>query len=130
MSFKKAIVPALACGLLTAAQALAQPPGANFPRWPGKDIVVATCDGCHDINRLRAGYTAGRLAHDPRMMQNMGAPVAARGLAGRHHVSDQEFPRTAAPAAAHIAGPVTGQASTMWTLPTHRIAPARSAGRP
>ena len=56
MPFKSSIVPALAYGLLIASPASAQQkPGADFPDGPGKDTVVAVCNGCHDINRVRAG---------------------------------------------------------------------------
>jgi virginiamycin B lyase len=44
---------ALACGT-SAAFGQAAP----FPGGPGKDTVVAVCGGCHDVNRVRAGYTS------------------------------------------------------------------------
>jgi virginiamycin B lyase len=56
MSANKLVLPAFACWLLMGAPALAQQPGADFPDGPGKDKVVAGCGGCHDINRVRAGY--------------------------------------------------------------------------
>ena len=40
---------------LTASLAFAQ--GQPFPDGPGKEIVTTTCNGCHDANRVRAGYT-------------------------------------------------------------------------
>src|SRR5690348_12345849 len=75
MAFKNSIASVLAFGLLTVAPAWAQQPGANFPDGPGKDTVVAVCNGCHDINRVRAGYTPAGWNMLQHMMQNMGAPV-------------------------------------------------------
>ena len=52
----KAII-IVSVALLWAAPALAQQPGSDFPDGPGKDIVVGVCNGCHDINRVKAGYS-------------------------------------------------------------------------
>jgi virginiamycin B lyase len=49
---------------------------ADFPDGPGKEVVVATCGGCHAIDRLRAGYTPAGWSMIVQMIQNMGAPVA------------------------------------------------------
>src|SRR5262245_48278809 len=47
-----------------------QQPGADFPEGAGKSDVVAICGGCHDINRLKAGYTAEGWHTVMRMMEN------------------------------------------------------------
>ena len=56
----------LAAALLSSvstAWSQAAPP--NFPDGPGKDVVVATCGGCHDSHRLRAGYSPAGGTRDP-----------------------------------------------------------------
>src|SRR3954453_12111431 len=76
MAAHKFLWPALACWALTCAQALAQPqPGADFPPGPGRDTVVAVCGGCHEVNRVKAGYNAAGWNMIQHMMENMGAPV-------------------------------------------------------
>jgi len=68
-------------GLLTATLALSgsvlaqQQAGADFPEGAGKSDVVAICGGCHDINRLKAGYTPEGWHTVLRMMQNFGATI-------------------------------------------------------
>jgi virginiamycin B lyase len=47
----------------------------EFPDGPGKPIVTAVCGGCHDINRLRIGYTPEGWRTVIRMMQNVETPV-------------------------------------------------------
>ena len=66
----------------------------NFPDGPGKDTVVAVCGGCHDINRARAGYTPAGWNMLQHMMQNFEAPIAAGGMAHRHHLPDEEPSRS------------------------------------
>ena len=56
-------------GLLTGiAPALAQ----DFPDGAGRELVVANCGGCHDINRLKVGYTPDGWRTVERMMRKIG----------------------------------------------------------
>ena len=71
-------------------------PGADFPEGPAKAIVVPMCGGCHDINRLKAGYTAEGWRTVMRMMQNMEVPTPADQVGGGDRISDQELPGAAA----------------------------------
>jgi virginiamycin B lyase len=48
------LVPALACALFAAALPVQ---AQDFPEGPGKQMVTAVCGACHDINRIRVGYT-------------------------------------------------------------------------
>jgi virginiamycin B lyase len=108
------LVATLLCG---GSAAWAQQPGQNFPDGPGKDIVVATCNGCHDINRVRAGYTAAGWNMLQHMMQNMGAPIAPEDWPTVTSYLTKNFPERPRPPAALIAGPV--QASIrLWDVPT------------
>ena len=70
---KRSLLPLAAAALL----------GSGLPAWsddpfpdgPGKETVVAVCGGCHDIGRIRIGYTPEGWHTVMRMMQNFGAPV-------------------------------------------------------
>src|ERR1700736_861550 len=60
---------------LGAPAAQAQYTAKEWPEGPSKARFVATCDGCHDINRVRVGYTPDGWLTASRMMQNMQAAV-------------------------------------------------------
>lgn len=108
------VMAALLCG---ASPALSQQPGANFPDGPGKEVVVAVCNGCHDINRIRAGYTPAGWNMLQHMMQNMGAAVAPEDWPTVTSYLTKNFPERPRPPAAEIAGPA--QASIkLWDVPT------------
>jgi virginiamycin B lyase len=118
MPFKSSIVPALAYGLLIASPALAQQkPGADFPDGPGKDTVVAVCNGCHDINRVRAGYNAAGWNMLQHMMQNMGAPIAPEDWPTVTTYLTKNFPERPRPPAAILSGP-TQASIKLWDVPT------------
>ena len=112
----KAII-IVSVALLWAAPALAQQPGSYFPYGPGKDIVVGVCNGCHDINRVKAGYSPAGWNMLQHMMQNMGAPIAPEDWPTVTTYLMKNFPEKPHPKAAEIAGPA--QASiTLWDVPT------------
>jgi hypothetical protein len=46
-----------------------------LPDGAGKDTVAAVCGLCHDINRIRVGYTSEGWHAVMRMMQNIQVPV-------------------------------------------------------
>ena len=97
-------------GLLVAALALVTPavaqPGVDFPEGAGKSDVVAICGGCHDINRLKAGYTSEGWHTVMRMMQNFGAPIPPDQVTTITDYLIRSFPEGARPQAALIEGPV------------------------
>ena len=57
--------------------ARAQYTARDWPDGPSKQRFVGTCGGCHDINRVRVGYTPEGWLTVVRMMQNVQAPVPA-----------------------------------------------------
>ena len=61
--------------LWAAAQASAQQAQPDFPDGPGKQTFVNFCGACHDINRVRLGYTPEGWHTVMRMMLNFGVPV-------------------------------------------------------
>ena len=50
----KPLLAALVCTLLSLARPLQ---AQDFPEGPGQQMVTAVCGACHDINRIRVGYT-------------------------------------------------------------------------
>jgi virginiamycin B lyase len=96
----------LAVSTILVSPAIAQHPGQDFPDGAGKSDVVAICGGCHDINRLKAGYTAEGWHTVMRMMQNFGAPLPQDHLAAITDYLIKSFPEPARPAAKLIEGPV------------------------
>jgi virginiamycin B lyase len=76
--FNKSLSPLVAAGLLGSVfPSVAQQPGQDFPDGAAKNTVVTVCSGCHDLNRLTAGYTPeGWRRTVVRMMQNFGAPLS------------------------------------------------------
>src|SRR4029079_698381 len=101
--------------LPTAAWSQQTPP--PFPDGPGKEIVVAHCGGCHDINRAKAGYTPAGWNMLQHMMQNIGAPIAPEDWPTVTTYLTKSFPERPRPVAAIISGPA--QASIkLWDVPT------------
>ena len=104
-SIRRAVPGLLAATIIMTGPTLAQQAGVNFPAGAGKDDVVAVCGGCHDINRLKAGYTADGWRTVMRMMQNFGAPLAADHVTTVTDYLIKNFPEGPRPAAAVIEGP-------------------------
>ena len=115
--------------LSSAPAAWSQPAPQNFPDGPGKDIVVATCGGCHDINRARAGYTPAGWNMLQHMMQNMAAPIAPEDWPTVTTYLMKNFPERPRPPAAVIAGPVQATIK-LWDVPTIGSRPHDPARRP
>jgi len=110
----KLLVPALACTLLGGAfPAQAQ----AFPDGPGKQIVTDTCGACHDINRLRVGYTPEGWRTVVRMMQNVETPVPPDQWATVTAYLTKNFPERPRPAAVVVPGGVDA-AIKEWPVPT------------
>ena len=107
---------ALLC-LVASAHAQTPAPGHDFPEGPGREIVVGVCGGCHDINRLRAGYNTEGWQTIARMMHNFGAPVPEEEWQLVTDYLIKAFPEKPRPAAAVIAGPVEATIR-VWPLPT------------
>ena len=113
----KPVGAGLGAGAFTTHTVLGAQPGANFPDGPGKDTVVAVCNGCHDINRVRAGYNAAGWNMLQHMMQNMGAPVAPEDWPTVTTYLTKNFPERPRPAAAIIPGPAQATIK-LWDVPT------------
>jgi virginiamycin B lyase len=104
---------AIATVLLLAAPAIAQ----DFPEGAGKETVVRTCGGCHDINRLKIGYTPEGWRTIERMMRNMETPVTEAEWPVVTEYLTTKIPERARPAAVIVPGPVQAEIK-MWPVPT------------
>src|SRR5436190_21724067 len=103
----------------------------DLPAGPGKETVAAACGSCHDVNRIRAGYTPDGWRSVIQMMKNVDAPVPKDQWDTVTEYLIKNFPEKPRPAAAVIEGPV--QASIKeWPVPTPGSRPhdpARRQGR-
>jgi virginiamycin B lyase len=109
----------LAFGTLTAN---AQYTEREWPEGPSKHRFVATCDGCHDINRVRVGYTPEGWLTVVHMMQNMQAPVPAEEWGAMTDYLIKNFPERKRPAAVIVDGPVKANIQ-LWDVPTQGSRP-------
>jgi virginiamycin B lyase len=102
--------------VFVAPAAEAQYTAKEWPEGPSKQTFIATCGGCHDINRVRVGYTADGWVTVVRMMQNMQAPVPAEEWGAVTDYLIKNFPERQRPPAAILSGPVEA-AIEMWDVP-------------
>jgi virginiamycin B lyase len=109
-----ALFAALLC---TALPARAQQARQDFPEGPGKETFVASCGGCHDINRARAGYTPAGWNTLQHMMQNFATPIAPEEWPTVMAYLIKSFPERPRPPAVIIPGPVQATIK-MWDAPT------------
>src|SRR4030081_2102998 len=93
------VLPVFACALLTITLPLQ---AQDFPEGSGKQIVTAVCGACHDINRIRVGYTPEGWRIVIRMMQNMETPIPADQWATVTDYLTKNFPERARPTAVVI----------------------------
>jgi virginiamycin B lyase len=112
----------LLCSALTA-------PAQDFPDGPGKQTFTTYCGACHDINRVRAGYTPEGWRTVVRMMQNLDVPVPQNEWATLTEYLTKSFPERAKPAANVIEGPAQ-VAIKLWPVATPGSRPHDPATAP
>ena len=103
--------------LCAAAQASAQQAQPDFPDGPGKQTFVNLCGACHDINRVRLGYTPEGWHTVMRMMLNFGVPVPKDEVDTLTQYLIKNFPERPRPSAVVIPGPVEATIK-LWPVPT------------
>jgi virginiamycin B lyase len=108
------VLPVFACALLTTTLPLQ---AQDFPEGSGKQIVTAVCGACHDINRIRVGYTPEGWRTVIRMMQNVETPVPADQWATVSEYLIKNFPERPRPAAVVVPGAVEAVIKE-WPVPT------------
>ena len=110
-----AAMAAVMVGLALPAQAQQAQP--DFPAGPGRDVFVASCGGCHDINRARAGYSPEGWRTVVQMMKNVDAPVPAGQWDTLTDYLIKSFPERPRPAAVVIDGAQQLRLK-VWSVPT------------
>jgi virginiamycin B lyase len=108
------LIPTLAAALAWSALPVL---AADLPPGPGMETVAATCGGCHDINRIRVGYTPEGWRTVIRMMQNGQAPVPADQWPVVTEYLIKNFPERARPEAKLLPGPAEVDIKE-WPVPT------------
>ena len=112
----------LGTALLGTSVAHAQYTAKEWPEGPSKQRFVDTCNGCHDINRVRVGYTPDGWQTVVRMMQNMSTPVPADEWGAMTDYLIKNFPERTRPAAVLVDGPAKVDIK-MWDVPTQGSRP-------
>jgi virginiamycin B lyase len=95
----------------------AQYTAKEWPDGPSKARFTETCGACHDINRVRIGYTPEGWLTVVRMMQNMQAPVPAEEWGAMTDYLIKNFPERPRPVAVAVPGPVEAVVKE-WPVPT------------
>jgi virginiamycin B lyase len=113
---------AAAAVLMLAVPAEAQYTAKEWPEGAMKQRFTETCGICHDINRVRVGYTPEGWLTVVHMMQNMDAPVAANEWAAMQDYLIKNFPERMRPAAVILDGPVKVNIR-LWDVPTQGSRP-------
>jgi virginiamycin B lyase len=109
---------------LTAAilPAQAQYTAKDWPEGAMKQRFAETCGACHDINRIRVGYTPEGWLTVVRMMQNMDTPVPAEEWGPMTEYLMKNFPERARPPAVIVEGTVKINIR-LWDVPTQGSRP-------
>src|SRR5262245_31990572 len=89
----------------------------DLPDGAGRDLVVAHCGACHEVNRVRAGYTPEGWRTVIRMMQNVNVPLSKDQWDTVTDYLIKSFPERPRPAAAVIDGPAQIRLR-VWQVPT------------
>jgi virginiamycin B lyase len=113
---------ALGAILATTFPATAQYTAKEWPEGPMKQRFTESCGICHDINRVRVGYTPEGWLTVVRMMQNFDAPVPADEWGAMLDYLIKNFPERPRPAAVILDGPAKVNIR-LWDVPTQGSRP-------
>jgi virginiamycin B lyase len=118
----KAQLLAAVATLALAVPAHAQYTAKEWPEGPMKQRFADTCGICHDINRIRVGYTPEGWLTVVRMMQNFDTPVPPQEWGAMLDYLIKNFPERPRPAAVIIDGPAKVNIR-LWDVPTQGSRP-------
>jgi virginiamycin B lyase len=118
----KSLILVFGVVVLGTTAAHAQYTAKDWPEGPSKQRFADTCGGCHDINRVRVGYTPDGWLTVVRMMQNMNASVPADEWGAMTDYLMKSFPERQRPPAVIIDGPAKVDIK-MWDVPTQGSRP-------
>jgi virginiamycin B lyase len=117
----KLLMPVIAAALLCSSlQAQAQYTAKEWPEGAMKQRFAEVCGACHDINRIRVGYTPEGWLTVIRMMQNAQTAQTAVPAEEWGAMTDyliKNFPERTRPAAVIVDGPAKA-AIRLWDVPT------------
>ena len=122
MTRGNSLILVLGMVVLGTSVAHAQYTAKEWPEGASKQRFADTCGGCHDINRVRVGYTPDGWLTVVRMMQNMSAPVPAEEWGPMTEYLMKNFPERQRPNAVIIDGPAKVDIK-MWDVPTQGSRP-------
>jgi virginiamycin B lyase len=117
-SFRLATIALLAATLPAQAQYTAK----EWPEGAMKQRFVDVCGACHDINRIRVGYTPAGWLTVVRMMQNFDTAVPAEEWGAMLDYLIKNFPERTRPAAVIVDGPAKVNIR-LWDVPTQGSRP-------
>jgi virginiamycin B lyase len=100
----------------------AQYTAKEWPEGAMKQRFADTCGVCHDINRIRVGYTPEGWLTVVRMMQNVDTPVPAEEWGAMTEYLMKNFPERARPPAVIVDGPARVNIR-LWDVPTQGSRP-------
>jgi virginiamycin B lyase len=115
-------VLALLATLTLAVPAQAQYTAKEWPEGPMKQRFADTCGACHDINRIRVGYTPQGWLTVVRMMQNFDTAVPPEEWGAMLDYLIKNFPERSRPAAVILDGPAKVNIR-LWDVPTQGSRP-------
>ena len=118
----KSLLLTLGATLIATLPASAQYTAKEWPDGPMKQRFTEVCGACHDINRIRVGYTPEGWLTVVRMMQNFDTPVPATEWGAMQDYLIKNFPERTRPPAVIVDGPAKVNIR-LWDVPTQGSRP-------
>jgi virginiamycin B lyase len=118
----KSLLLTLGATLIATLPASAQYTAKEWPEGPMKQRFTEVCGACHDINRIRVGYTPEGWLTVVRMMQNVDTPVPATEWGAMQDYLIKNFPERTRPTAVILDGPAKVNIR-LWDVPTQGSRP-------
>ncbi len=118
----KSLLLTLGATLMATLPASAQYTAKEWPEGPMKQRFAEVCGACHDINRIRVGYTPEGWLTVVRMMQNVDTPVPATEWGAMQDYLIKNFPERTRPPAVIVDGPAKANIR-LWDVPTQGSRP-------
>jgi virginiamycin B lyase len=118
----KSLLLTLGATLIATLPASAQYTAKEWPDGPMKQRFAEVCGACHDINRIRVGYTPEGWLTVVRMMQNFDTPVPATEWGAMQDYLIKNFPERTRPPAVIVDGPAKVNIR-LWDVPTQGSRP-------
>jgi virginiamycin B lyase len=118
----KSLLLTLGATLIATLPASAQYTAKEWPEGPMKQRFTEVCGACHDINRIRVGYTPEGWLTVVRMMQNFDTQVPATEWGAMQDYLIKNFPERTRPPAVILDGPAKVNIR-LWDVPTQGSRP-------